>query len=208
MGPAEDRGGPDVAVNAPQGSAGLTEGLILGIDTATHYLCLALTQRSGSVRAETVEPVEREHAARIVPALEALFRSADATPADVIGISVGVGPGSYTGLRIGIATAKGLADGLDVDLAGADTLAAVAGAGLSPGQTGIAMLDARRGNVYFGVYRCTGDGVTVLSPPAKAARNDVLERHPGLPVVADAPPSAVWHARAFHSAGAVTATYL
>ena len=184
------------------------DGLVLGIDTATRYLCLALVQRGGSVRAETAEPVEREHAARIVPALEALFRSADATPGDLIGISVGVGPGSYTGLRIGIATAKGLADGLGVDLAGADTLAALAGAGLAPGQTGIAMLDARRGNVYYGLYRRTVDGVSVLGSPAKAARSDVLERHPGLPVVEDARPSAVWHARAFQPGGAVTATYL
>ena len=140
--------------------------LILGIDTATRYLCLALVRRGGAVLAETAEPVDREHAARIVPALDALFGSAGARPADLFGISVGTGPGSYTGLRIGVATAKGLADGLGVELAGADTLAALAAAGLAPGQTGVAMLDARRGNVYYGVYRHGGDGVAVLSPPA------------------------------------------
>lgn len=185
-----------------------TAGLVLGIDTATRFLCLALVHTGGAVLAELVEPVERKHAARIVPALDALFASAAAQPADLVGISVGVGPGSYTGLRIGMATAKGLADGLGIDVAGSDTLAALAAAELAPGQTGIATLDARRGNVYFGVYRRGGDGIAILAPPSKATRSDVLERHPGIPVVADGPPSAVWHARAFDPARPVTATYL
>ena len=195
-------------MNAAGDSDPTEGGLILGIDTATQYLCLALVERNGEVLAHTAEPVEREHAVRIVPALEALLGAAHATPKDVVGISVGMGPGSYTGLRIGVATAKGLADGLGVSVGGADTLAAIAAEGLVPGQTGLAMLDARRGNVYYGVYRREPDGVSGLSAPQKGARADVEARHPGLPVVEGLPPSAVWHARAFHPDRSVTATYL
>lgn len=197
-------------MNKPARTAarGHPRNLVLGIDTATAFLALALVDARGSILAESSAKVTRDHAAQIVPMLADLFASAGARPGSVAGIAVGTGPGSYTGLRIGIATAKGLADGWGVPLSGGDTLAALAARGLESGQTGIAALDARRGNVYYGVYRLDSGGIAVVESPSKANRDDVLERHQGLPLIEDVAPAAAWHARAFDPRTPVEASYL
>ena len=81
----------------------------LGLDCSSPYLALALYD--GGVLASFCEDVGRDHAKRITGALDTLFEQAGLTPGDLRGVSVGVGPGSYTGLRVGIATAQGLARG-------------------------------------------------------------------------------------------------
>lgn len=188
--------------------AAATRDVVVGIDTATPHLAVALVDLHGTLLAATAPSVDRDHAARIVPELEALFATADTAPARIHGIAVGIGPGSYTGLRIGIATAKGLAYGWDVPVAGSDTLGAIADAGLAPGETGIAAIDARRGNVYYGVYHRGAGGATALALPAKAAREDVAARHPGLRIVAGIAPAAAWHARGFDPTRPPRAIYL
>ncbi len=96
------------------------------------------------------------------------------------GIGVGVGPGSYTGVRVGIATGRGLARAWGVPLGGASTLAALALAGLLPGESGIAALDARRGNVYAARYRRPEDPTDLrletLHPTEKLSRSSLVER--------------------------------
>jgi tRNA threonylcarbamoyladenosine biosynthesis protein TsaB len=151
--------------------------LYLGIDTATRFLSLALWESDRGLLAEVREDVGRDHAARIVHELRYLFDRARAEPASVAGIGVGVGPGSYTGVRVGLATAQGLARAWNVPLAGASTLAAMALTGLEPGESGAAVLDARRGNVYAALYRRAADPtdlrLDVLRPPAKLPRESL-----------------------------------
>ena len=92
-------------------------GLLLGIDTATEYLALSLVAApSGAPGSEpgaevlgTVRKLGRDHAAQLMGELEALMSEAGVARSDVRGVGVGVGPGSYTGVRIGVATALGLA---------------------------------------------------------------------------------------------------
>lgn len=185
-----------------------TPAAILGIDTATGFLSLALVDTAGAVLAESAAEVVRDHAVRIIPELDDLFAAAGLAPEAVRGICVGVGPGSYTGLRIGVATAKGLGFGWGVPVAGGDTLAAVAAAELAVGETGIGAIDARRGNVYFGIYRMDPEGPARIEPPAKDAREAVRSKYPGLRMIEGRSPSAAWHARRFDPSHPPAAVYL
>lgn len=138
--------------------------LILGMDTAASGCGVALAAGE-TLLVEYVERVGRTHSARLMPLVEAALAAAGRGRADLEGIAVTVGPGSYTGLRIGLATAKALAFGLGVPVAGVGTLEALAyGAGPRAGLV-CPLLDARRGRVYTALYRWEGDGLREVEAP-------------------------------------------
>ena len=122
----------------------------LGLDCSTPYLALALYENG--LLASSCETVGRDHAARLPTSLSALLKEAELTPAHLGGVGVGVGPGSYTGLRVGVAAAKGIAQGLGIPLHGESTLAAMAAGVLTEQTRVVVALDARRGNVYAGFF--------------------------------------------------------
>jgi tRNA threonylcarbamoyladenosine biosynthesis protein TsaB len=98
---------------------------------------------------------------------------------EVEGYAVGLGPGSFTGLRIGLATWKGLAYGNRRPIAGASSLAAMAleAAPAAPaGALLVPLLDARKGEVYAGFYRAVGDGVEPAAPEAALSPAALLDR--------------------------------
>lgn len=154
--------------------------LFLGIDCATPYLSLALWDDRDGELSSFAEDVGRDHAARTVSELDALFARAGVSRGAVAGVGVGTGPGSYTGVRVGVATARGLGRGLGVPVAGASTLAAVAARALAPGERGAAVLDARRGNVYAALYRRSEDPADLrletLAAPTKLVRDELARR--------------------------------
>lgn len=162
----------------------------LGIDTSTPFLSLALWSEN-DVLATFQENLGRDHAKRLIFELEQLFQRANLKKTDLAGIGVGMGPGSYTGLRVGIASAKGLSRALGVSLAGVDSLAAAAYGCLQVGQTGFITLDARRGNVYAGLYQKVENEILTLKTPQKLEFVH-LETYP---IVQDQPPSSVYIAQ-------------
>ncbi len=91
-------------------------------------------------------------------------------------VFVGTGPGSYTGLRVGIATALGLARATGARLIGIPSFEALAFAQLAPGQEGTVLLDARGGRIYHARYRRTAADLEVLDPPSAVSAAD-LSRH-------------------------------
>jgi tRNA threonylcarbamoyladenosine biosynthesis protein TsaB len=146
--------------------------LILAVESATSALGVALLR--GEVPLE-----ERESAGpappseRLLPAIDAVLRAAGVRLEDVGAFAVSVGPGSFTGLRVGIATVKGLAFGAETPVAAVPTLAALALPALDGVAPVAALLDARRGEVYAAVFAPDGRPLApdaVLTPAALAER--------------------------------------
>jgi len=157
--------------------------IILGIDTATPSTAVALAPGDGEpreVRADAGEGGRPLHAQRVLVLADQLLTAAGIGWESLDAIAVGVGPGGYTGLRIGIATARGLALSLGAVLVGVGTLRALG----EPvrGRAAATVLDARRGEAFVAVYR---DGGELLAPrvcdPAELAR---WTRHGGPDVLA------------------------
>ena len=180
--------------------------IYLGLDCSSPYLALALYQNG--VLARSCEEVGRDHAGRITGALDALFAQAGLTPHDLAGVTVGVGPGSYTGLRVGVAAAKGIARSLGLPLRGESSLLALAATALGEGTPrGIVALDARRGGVYAGIFRWQPEGITQEGELVKGQRETLREK--GLPYFEGIPPDAAYLARcAARGANTVTPLYL
>jgi tRNA threonylcarbamoyladenosine biosynthesis protein TsaB len=155
--------------------------IVLGFDTATRATAVALRLDDRETLSARDDPGPGEHpghATRLLAmASELLARAGVGWPA-LERIAVGVGPGTFTGLRVGVATARGLAQSLAVELVGVSSLSALAAGALrSPEQRTVtaaggvlAVVDARRGEVFAGAYRA-GDHATVaelLAPQALA----------------------------------------
>jgi len=165
--------------------------LVAALDTATLALSCALCEiGDGEVRlvAERIEHAPAKprppgstngHAGLLPGVLQELLLAAGRKLSEIEGYAVGLGPGSFTGLRIGIASWKGLAYGNQRPIAGASSLAALAlGAApaAAPGAVLVPLLDARKGEVYAGFYRLTGSGVEAVAPDAVLAPGTLAER--------------------------------
>lgn len=120
---------------------------VLGIDTSTPQAAIALLDGDATV-AEARLAVRRGEAERLLPGIDRLLDDARLTLADLGGIGVAIGPGSFTGLRIGLATVKGLALGTGLPVAGVGSLDALAWQVPWAPLTVVPLLDARRGEVY------------------------------------------------------------
>jgi len=128
---------------------------ILALDTATSACTVAVVDGE-SVLAELTLQVPRAHSTRLMPLVAQALKESGLDRRDLDAVAVGVGPGSFTGLRIGLATAKGLAFALDKPCVGVCTLKAMAyGTGAQEGLV-VSLLDARRGQVYAGIYAAGG----------------------------------------------------
>ncbi|HEX6940319.1 MAG TPA: tRNA (adenosine(37)-N6)-threonylcarbamoyltransferase complex dimerization subunit type 1 TsaB [Longimicrobiales bacterium] len=146
----------------------------LAIDTSTALGSVAVG-RADALLAEVVVGVSTRHSESLLPAIDFALRSAGLEPRALGGVVVAGGPGSFTGVRVAAATAKGFVRALGVPLfaySGLLALAAAAGAG----ETAVcALFDARRGEVYAGCWRFPGDGaVEVVMPPRAAPVEQVV----------------------------------
>lgn len=131
---------------------------------------------------------DRPHASDLLPALEAALAELGLGAGDLEAIAVGTGPGSYTGLRVGIATALGLARGCGAHLIGVPSLEALAWGQLEPGAEAGVLLDARAKELYFAHYRrgVADAPLEVLTPPCVIPRDQVRDALPtGLALFAD-----------------------
>jgi tRNA threonylcarbamoyladenosine biosynthesis protein TsaB len=126
--------------------------LILGIETSTMTGGVALLNEERLISEYTFN-VRTTHSARLMPALDRVLRDSSVSKCDIDGIAISIGPGSFTGLRIGFATAKGLALGLGVPLLGVPTLDALARNIPFAKYQICPILDAKRKEVYYSLFR-------------------------------------------------------
>lgn len=142
--------------------------LLLALDTATRHPTLALAEPDGGVVGESQWESQHRHGEELLQRLEALLAHASAKPRDLAGVIVGIGPGSFTGLRIGLATAKTIAYSLDVPVVGVSTTQALALAAFD-GESGSAefavTLPAGATDRYVHRIVVDGDTATEQGPP-------------------------------------------
>ena len=142
---------------------------VLAFDTSSKALSLAVLEDK-QLLAETTINIKKNHSITLMPAIDFLMASLDLTPKDLDRIVVAEGPGSYTGLRIAVATAKTLAHTLNIELVGMSSLLA-----LLPNQEEglvVPLMDARRNNVYAGFY----EHAQPVFPEAHLSFAEVLEQ--------------------------------
>jgi tRNA threonylcarbamoyladenosine biosynthesis protein TsaB len=148
--------------------------IVLGIDTATPQTSVALGTERGTVAQMSIG-AGRSHEEVVVPAIQDLLRWSGLSISQVSGVAVGIGPGLFTGLRVGVETARTLAQVLTVPILGLPSLDVLAFPLRDARRSIGAVIDARRGEVFVGLYRPTPGGVIragefmVCSPEALVA---------------------------------------
>lgn len=131
---------------------------ILAVETATEACSAALYD--GEEVLERYQFAPREHNNLILPMIESLLAEAQWQMRDIEGLAFGAGPGSFTGVRIATGVIQGLALGLDLQVVGVSTLAALAEDGMREMNVkeALSAIDARMGEVYWGVYQAAEQG--------------------------------------------------
>ncbi len=135
------------------------------IDTATKYIYLSLVI-DGKELTSVYEEGVNNHSVTIIPYLEQILSKANLGLKDIDRVIIGIGPGSYTGVRIGVTVAKMIGYLNNIKVYSVSSLALMASS--SETEYILPMIDARRGNAFMGVYRLQNNILTVMIP-------DVLE---------------------------------
>lgn len=157
--------------------------MLLAIDTSTSAVTAALHDgRDVVARTSTIDA--RRHTEILAPAIEAMFAETDVVPADLSRVAVGVGPGPFTGLRVGIMTAMTFAYALDLPIGGVCSLDALAHRAHTLGMRGplLVATDARRKEIYWAHYDLDG-GPIVPGNPAVDKAAAVAEQLGDIPAV-------------------------
>jgi tRNA threonylcarbamoyladenosine biosynthesis protein TsaB len=156
---------------------------ILGIDTSTAVASVALVE-DGKLALEEVQPSASKssntnhanHAEILLPLVERVLNRAALSLSDISAIAVSIGPGSFTGLRIGLSTAKGLAYGWDVPIVGVPTLLAIAARVTDWEGLICPFLDARKEEVYAALFNKKGDSLERLTEDRVSLPKEVIQR--------------------------------
>jgi len=147
---------------------------VLAIDTSNYVLGVAIVDEE-KVIGEVITNLPKNHSVRVMPTIEQLMKECGIKPKELERIVVAMGPGSYTGVRIGVTIAKTLAWSLQIPLVGVSSLEIVAANGrhfngfISP------LFDARRGQVYTGLYQYEGKRLTCVEEDKIILLADWLE---------------------------------
>lgn len=136
---------------------------ILAIDTATQVSSVAVAS-ADKLAAELTMQAKLTHSETLMPHIKEVLRMANVRKEQLEGIAVSIGPGSFTGLRIGLAAAKAMAYALDLPIVGVSTLKALAYHYPVPGIRIVSLLDAQKSNAYRESYEWEKGTLTVVNP--------------------------------------------
>lgn len=151
--------------------------LEVAIETSSRSATVAA--RAGAQVRQASLSSTRAHASDLLPALDGLLRELGCEPRGIEAVYVGLGPGSYTGLRVGIASALGIARSSGAALVGVCSFEVLLWERLRPGETGGVLLDGRSGGFYHARYRRGAEGLEELLAPAILAPDAARERAAG-----------------------------
>ncbi|MEI6402548.1 MAG: tRNA (adenosine(37)-N6)-threonylcarbamoyltransferase complex dimerization subunit type 1 TsaB [Actinomycetota bacterium] len=147
--------------------------LILGIETATEQVSVAIGGHEGVLG--LVEVCRgRRHAETLAPAIEFVCTQADVRLDEISVVAVDVGPGLFTGMRVGLASAKALAQALRVPMIGMSSLDLLAYPMRHTGRTVVAVIDARKGELFYAFYRPVPGGVQRVLEPQCGTIDDLI----------------------------------
>ncbi|MDP3142744.1 MAG: tRNA (adenosine(37)-N6)-threonylcarbamoyltransferase complex dimerization subunit type 1 TsaB [Candidatus Omnitrophota bacterium] len=149
---------------------------LLAFDSSTANFSLALS-RNGLLREEN-HLLGNNLSGRIIPVIKSFLKNARLSLKDINGFAVGIGPGSFTGLRIGLAVAKGLAFGLRRPLVGICSLDVLAMNAVSYAQNICCLQDAKRAKVYAAIYQNNNGRLKRLTPYLLTDINLLLKKVP------------------------------
>lgn len=147
--------------------------LILGIETATQQVSVAIGGHEGVIALCEVSR-GRRHAETLTPAIEFLCRQADVELGELGAVAVDVGPGLFTGMRVGLAAAKAIAQALRLPMIGVASLDLLAFPLRHTDRAVAAVIDARKGELFHAVYRPVPGGVQRVSEPVVGRIDDLV----------------------------------
>ncbi len=133
--------------------------IVLGIETSTPQTTIAIGNENGIIAATLLASAKANHEV-VMPNIEHLLRWSEIRVSSIGGIAVGLGPGLFTGMRVGIATAKTLAQVLSIPIGGFASLDVIAFSVRYSRRLIGAVVDAKRGEVFYAFYRPVPGGVT------------------------------------------------
>lgn len=148
---------------------------ILAIDTSNQVLGIAILSE-GQIIGELVTNVKKNQTSRLMPAIHQLMEDIDMVPDQLDKIVVAKGPGSYTGVRIGVTTAKSLAWALSIPVVGVSSLEVLAYQGRLYDSLISPFFDARRQRVYTGLYKWVGNQLTLVHEETNISMINWLEK--------------------------------
>src|SRR5690625_2943913 len=134
---------------------------ILAIDTATDVMGVALT-KDGHLKGELLTNLQKNHSVRLLPCINHVMEEVDMVTVDLTKIIVYKGPGSYTGVRIGLSTAKAMAWALEIPIVGVSSLEVLAYQGRHSNMLISPFIDARREAVFTGLYQFKEGEITSI----------------------------------------------
>ena len=153
---------------------------ILALETSAKAVSAAVTE-NGKVLCSGYQDTGLTHGRTLMPIVEAMLKNTGLTVGDCDAVAVAAGPGSFTGIRIGVSAAKGLAFALDKPAVGVSTLAAMARNAAFAGGLIVCAMDARRQQVYNALFAAEDGVLTRLTPDRAVSLADLAEELRGDP---------------------------
>lgn len=148
---------------------------ILGVHSSSPSLGAALV-KDGQLVSEITLPPDKEHLEKLPGLISLLVSGTGLDFNEIDALAVALGPGSFSGIRVGLSMVKGMAAALNKPVIGISSLEILAFQGLTNGDSCACLIDAKRGEFYFAAYKSQDSGIGLLDGP-KLIRYDLLREH-------------------------------
>lgn len=149
--------------------------MILAIDSSSMVASVAIVGKDTIISEYTVN-MKKTHSQTLLPMIDEIVKMTGIEKKEIKAIAVTKGPGSFTGLRIGAATAKGLALALDIGVIPVSTIESMAYSYNHCNKLICPIMDARRNQVYTGIYECVGDEISIIMPDCAISIEELMNK--------------------------------